>query len=641
MTRGSNERYNVFVIPALRSPSAIAVEGPGAAPDAHSFPNQLFNFPHTSVKVAPPRGKARVHQEVSLIATVAVSFVCAAALGYVADRLRLPPLVGYLMAGIVMGSITPGFVADAGLAGQLAEMGVILLMFGVGLHFSAADLLAVRGIAVPGAIVQILIATLLGIGLAEWWGWGTGAGIVFGLSLSVASTVVLLKALEEHNLVDSASGRVAVGWLIVEDLAMVLALVLLPALAELLGGHAAEGTAHGAGLPLPLTIALTLLKVGAFAVMAIFLGPKVVPWLLTSVARTGSRELFTLTVLAIALGIAFGSAQIFGVSFALGAFFAGVVMSESNLSHRAAADSLPLQNAFSVLFFVSVGMLFDPSILLRQPMAVLAALSLIIVGKAIISFAVVVLLRYPIGMGLTVAGGLAQIGEFSFILASLGVSLGLLPHEGQDVILAAAIISITVNPFVCVGAEALDTRVRHRWPDLYARFGHHRYESLGRELEKIRGRSEERERQHQLEMQELIETFPLFAKVDEDSQEELLLLFRPKSALPGERVLRKGDRGDGMYFLSSGAVEVQLPGVPIRLEPGAFFGEMALLSGGRRTADVVAVDFCQFFVLERRDFNMFTAKHPTLRQAVSEMARERTEMNVMRQKHDQPSGIAS
>jgi CPA2 family monovalent cation:H+ antiporter-2 len=582
-----------------------------------------------------------VHQEVSLIATVAVSFVCAAVLGYIADRLRLPPLVGYLMAGIFMGPITPGFVADAGLASQLAEMGVILLMFGVGLHFSAADLLAVRGVAVPGAIVQILIATLLGIGLAQWWGWGLGAGIVFGLSLSVASTVVLLKALEEHNLVESASGRVAIGWLIVEDLAMVLALVLLPALAELLGGHAAEGAVHGAGLPLPLTIALTLLKVGAFAVMAIFLGPKVVPWLLTRVARTGSRELFTLTVLAIALGIAFGSAQIFGVSFALGAFFAGVVMSESNLSHRAAADSLPLQNAFSVLFFVSVGMLFDPSILVRQPMAVLAALALIIVGKAIISFAVVVMLRYPIGMGLTVAGGLAQIGEFSFILASLGVSLGLLPHEGQDVILAAAIISITLNPLVCVAAEALDTHVHHRWPALYARFGHHRHEALGRELEKIRGLNEERERQHQLEMQELIETFPLFAKVGEDSQEELLLLFRPKSALPGERVMRKGDRGDGMYFLSSGAVEVQLPGVPIRLEPGAFFGEMALLSGGRRTADVVAVDFCQFFVLERRDFNMFTAKHPTLREAVSQMARERTEMNVMRQKHDERSGIAS
>lgn len=581
-----------------------------------------------------------MHQEVSLIATVAVSFVCAAVLGYIADRLRLPPLVGYLMAGIVM-TLTPGFFADTDLAGQLAEMGVILLMFGVGLHFSAADLLAVRGIAVPGAIVQILITTLLGIGLAEWWGWGLGAGIVFGLSLSVASTVVLLKALEEHNLVDSASGRVAVGWLIVEDLAMVLALVLLPALAELLGGHPAEAAAHGAGLPLPLTIALTLVKVGAFAVMAIFLGPKVVPWLLTRVARTGSRELFTLTVLAIALGIAFGSAQIFGVSFALGAFFAGVVMSESNLSHRAAADSLPLQNAFSVLFFVSVGMLFDPSILVRLPMAVLAALGLIIVGKAIISFAVVVLLRYPIGMGLTVAGGLAQIGEFSFILASLGVSLGLLPHEGQDVILAAAIISITANPLVCVGAEALDAHVRRRWPALYAHFGHHRHEALGRELEKIRGVNEERERQHQLEMQELIETFPLFAKVGEDSQEELLLLFRPKSALPGERVMRKGDRGDGMYFLSSGAVEVQVPGGPIRLDPGAFFGEMALLSGGRRTADVVAVDFCQFFVLERRDFNMFTAKHPTLRQAVSEMARERTEMNVMRQEHDHISGVAS
>ncbi|MDM9621541.1 cation:proton antiporter [Rhizobium sp. S96] len=582
-----------------------------------------------------------MHQEVTLIATVAVSFVCAAVFGYIADRVRLPPLVGYLIAGIAMGPMTPGFVADAGLASQLAEMGVILLMFGVGLHFSTADLLAVRGVAVPGAIAQIVVATIFGIGLAELWGWSLGAGIVFGLCLSVASTVVLLKALEEHNLLDSASGRVAVGWLIVEDLVMVLALVLLPALAEVLGGHAAEGAAHGTGMPLALTVALTLLKVGAFAVMAIFLGPKVVPWLLTSVARTGSRELFTLTVLAIALGIAFGSAQIFGVSFALGAFFAGVVMSESNLSHRAAADSLPLQNAFSVLFFVSVGMLFDPSILVRQPMAVLAALLLIIFGKAIISFVVVALLRYPIGMGLTVAGGLAQIGEFSFILAGLGVSLGLLPHDGQDVILAAAIISITLNPLVCTVAEALHDYIHHRWAGFYARYGHRRLEVLNRELDKIRAITEARERQHQLEIQELTETFPLFAMVDENSQEELLLLFRPKSALPGERVMRKGDRGDGMYFLSSGAVEVQVAGEPIRLEPGAFFGEMALLTGGRRTADVVAVDFCQFFVLERRDFNMFTAKHPILRQAVSEMARERTEMNVMRQRHSQPSGIAS
>ncbi|EPE95620.1 cation:proton antiporter domain-containing protein [Rhizobium grahamii] len=580
-----------------------------------------------------------MHQEVSLIATIAVSFVCAAILGYIADRLRLPPLVGYLLAGIAMGPMTPGFVADTELASQLAEMGVILLMFGVGLHFSTADLLAVRGIAVPGALARIAIVTLIGIGLANWWGWGLGAGIVFGLSLSVASTVVLLKALEERNLLNSASGRVAVGWLIVEDLAMVLALVLLPALAGLLGGHAADGGV--AGLPLPMTIALTLLKVGAFAVMAIFLGPKIVPWLLTLVARTGSRELFTLTVLAIALGIAFGSAAIFGVSFALGAFFAGVVMSESNLSHRAAADSLPLQNAFSVLFFVSVGMLFDPSILVRQPMAVISALALIIVGKAIISFLIVVLLRYPIGMALTVSGGLAQIGEFSFILASLGVSLGLLPTDGKDIILGSAIISIILNPLVCAGAEVLHTRVQTRWPVLNNHFGRRRHEALGRELEKIRAINEAREHQHQLEMQELIETFPLFAKVDEDSQEELLLLFRPKSALPGERVIRKGDRGDGLYFLSSGAVEVQLPDGPIPLEPGAFFGEMALLSGGRRTADVVAVDFCQFLVLERRDFNMFTAKHPILRQAVSEMARERTEMNVMRQQRNQPSSVAS
>ncbi|MDM9649535.1 cation:proton antiporter [Rhizobium sp. S163] len=580
-----------------------------------------------------------MHHDVPLIATIAVSFGFAAILGYLADRLQLPPLVGYLLAGILMGPITPGFVADTGLASQLAEIGVILLMFGVGLHFSARDLLAVRGVAIPGAIVQILVATLLGVGLAEWWGWSLGAGIVFGLSLSVASTVVLLKALEERNLVNAASGRVAVGWLIVEDLAMVLALVLLPALAELLGGHAPSG-AHGAGMPLPLTIALTLLQVGAFAAMAIFLGPKVVPWLLIRVARTGSRELFTLTVLALALGIAFGSAQIFGVSFALGAFFAGVVMSESSLSHRAAADSLPLQNAFSVLFFVSVGMLFDPSILLRQPLGVLSALLLIIVGKGVISFVVVTLLRYPIGMGLTVAGGLAQIGEFSFILAGLGVTLGLLPTDGQDIILASAIISITLNPIVCAGAEALHGYIQRRWPQS-ARHGHANFDLLNDELDKIRAITEAREHQHQLEMRELSETFPLFANVDENSQEELLLLFRPKSALPGERVMRKGDRGGGMYFLSAGAVEVQLPDDAIRLEPGAFFGEMALLSGGRRNADVVAVDFCHFFVLERRDFNMFTAKHPALRQMVSEMARERTEMNVMRQKRVPSPGIAS
>ena len=579
-----------------------------------------------------------MHQEVSLIATIAVSFVCAAILGYVADRLRLPPLVGYLLAGIAMGPMTPGFVADTELASQLAEMGVILLMFGVGLHFSTADLLAVRGIAVPGALARIAIVTLIGIGLANWWGWGLGAGIVFGLSLSVASTVVLLKALEERNLLNSASGRVAVGWLIVEDLAMVLALVLLPALAGLLGGNAADG--GGAGLPLPMTIALTLLKVGAFAVMAIFLGPKIVPWLLTLVARTGSRELFTLTVLAIALGIAFGSAAIFGVSFALGAFFAGVVMSESNLSHRAAADSLPLQNAFSVLFFVSVGMLFDPSILVRQPLAVIGALALVILGKGIITFLIVILLRYPISMGLTLAGGLAQIGEFSFILAGLGVSLGLLPHEGQDLILAAAILSITLNPIVIFATDGLKKYIHSKWPSLWESYGRSRQKALGKELEKIRALGEEREREHQLKMQQLIETFPLFSEVNEDAQEELLLLFKAKSAPPGERVIRRGDSGDGMYFISSGAVEVRLASGAIRLEPGAFFGEMALLTGGRRTADVIAVDFCQFEVLERRDFNMFMSRHPNLRAAVSEMAQKRTEMNDLRQQWEKSMDLS-
>ena len=581
-----------------------------------------------------------MHQEVGLIATVAVSFVFAAILGYGADRLRLPPLVGYLMAGILMGPFTPGYVADTALASQLAEMGVILLMFGVGLHFSASDLLAVRGIAVPGAIGRIILATLLGIGLCKLWGWSLGAGIVFGLSLSVASTVVLLKALEERNLINTAGGRVAVGWLIVEDLVMVLALVLLPALAELLGGHAGDTTNHGLGdLPLALTIGLTLLKVAAFAAMAIFLGPRIVPWLLTLVARTGSRELFTLTVLAIALGIAFGSAAIFGVSFALGAFFAGVIMSESHLSHRAAADSLPLQNAFSVLFFVSVGMLFDPSILVRQPMAVIGALALIILGKGIIAFLIVVLLRYPIGMGLTLAGGLAQIGEFSFILAGLGVSLGLLPQAGQDLILASAILSITLNPLVIVATEGLKKYIHAKWPSLWESYGRRKQKTLGIELDKIRALGEERERQHQLKMQQLIETFPLFSKVDEDAQEELLLLFKAKSAPPGERVIRRGDRGDSMYFISAGAVEVRLANGAIRLEPGAFFGEMALLTGGRRTADVIAVDFCQFEVLDRRDFNMFMSHHPNLRAIVSEMAQQRTEMNVLRQQLEKTADL--
>jgi len=574
-----------------------------------------------------------VPHDVALIALIAAGFVFAAIFGYLADRLHLPPLVGYLVAGVIIGSSTPGFVADVSLASQLAEIGVILLMFGVGLHFSAADLLAVRGVAIPGAIGQIAIATVLGVGLTSLWGWSFGAGVVFGLSLAVASTVVLLKALEERNLVSSTNGRVAVGWLIVEDLAMVLALVLLPAFAGVLGGHADAG-GHAASGSIWLTIGMTLLKVAAFAAVAVFIGPRVVPWLLTSVARTGSRELFTLSVLAIALGIAFGAAEIFGVSFALGAFFAGLVMSESHLSHRAAADSLPLQNAFSVLFFVSVGMLFDPTVLIREPLMIIGVLALIMLGKSLIAFGVVLLLRYPASIGFAVAAGLAQIGEFSFILAGLGVSLGLLTREGQDLILAGAILSITLNPLAFFATEKLEKWTFARSPFLANKYGMAKQDGLRRQLTAINKQREERDRQHHLEIEQLIETFPMFAELDDNEHEELLLLFRPRSASPGDRVIRTGDRGDSMFFIASGAVEVQLEDDEIRLDAGAFFGEMALLTGARRTADVVAVDFCQLFVLDRRDFNLFMSRHPQLRAAVSRMARERQESNVSRQRRD-------
>ena len=455
---------------------------------------------------------------------------------------------------------------------------------------------------------------------------------MFGLCLSVASTVVLLKALEERNLVNTAAGRVAIGWLIVEDLAMVLVLVLLPLLAELLGGHAAGHGGEAAAVPasamgIAIDIAMTLAKVGVFAVLAIWLGPKTVPWMLTQVARTGSRELFTLSVLAIALGIAFGSAMLFGVSFALGAFFAGVIMSESHLSHRAAADSLPLQNAFSVLFFVSVGMLFDPTILIREPLEVLATLALITIGKYLVSVCVVLLLRYPVGMALAVGAGLAQIGEFSFILAGLGISLGLLTPEGQSLILAGAILSITINPVIFWVTGELKQRVRTAWPIWSARHGKRRFEALSSELAEIQAQQEERHRHHHRKIQHIIETFPLFSSIDEASHEELLLMFRPHSVSPGDRILRAGDRGDSMYFIASGAVEVQVPTGEIRLGAGSFFGEMALLAGGRRTADVVAVDFCELFILERRDFNVFMSRHPALRAAVAEMAQARRKMN--------------
>jgi CPA2 family monovalent cation:H+ antiporter-2 len=404
-----------------------------------------------------------MHHDTTLIALVAMGFVLACAFGYLATRVRLPPIVGYLLAGIAVGPFTPGFVGDAGIAGQLAEIGVILLMFGVGLHFSIETLMAVRWIAVPGAIAQIAVATAIGTFMGMGWGWSLGAGLVLGLALSVASTVVLLRALQQRNELDSQHGRIAVGWLIVEDLAMVLALVFLPVLAEVLQGSGGEINTGALLAKLGITVG----KLALFVVIALVGGKRLVPWLLEQIARTGSRELFTLAVLAIALGIAYGSAALFDVSFALGAFFAGVLLSESELSHRAAADSLPLQDAFAVLFFVSVGMLFDPTILVRNPLAVLAVLLAIVVGKSVAAFLIVLLFRYPVATALTVSASLAQIGEFSFILAAMGVSLGLLPPEGRDLVLAGALISITLNPFVFATITPVTRWVRAR-PALYA-----------------------------------------------------------------------------------------------------------------------------------------------------------------------------
>lgn len=393
--------------------------------------------------------------ETNLIATVVLGLVLAFVGGFLASKLKLPPLVGYLLAGVAVGPFTPGFVGDESLAMQLAEIGVILLMFGVGLHFSIKDLLAVRKIAIPGAVGQIAMATILGIGIAYLRGWSFGTGLVFGLALSVASTVVLLRALEEHNILDSPNGRIAVGWLIVEDLAMVLALVLVPVFAGTLGGDPRGFAGQVGGNNLALALVVTLSKVGLFLALVFVVGTRVIPWLLAQVARTGSRELFTLSVLATALGIAFGSSELFGVSFALGAFFAGVVLSESDFSHQAAADSLPLQDAFAVLFFVSVGMLFDPNILVSEPLAVFAVVLVIVIGKSLAASAIVLAMGYPASTALTVSASLAQVGEFSFILAGLGVALGLLPPQGRDLILAGALISITLNPLMFVGLGRL------------------------------------------------------------------------------------------------------------------------------------------------------------------------------------------
>lgn len=382
---------------------------------------------------------------ISLITTLVAGFGVALILGFLAERIKVPALVGYLVAGIIIGPGTPGFVADVHLASQLSEIGVMLLMFGVGLHFSLNDLLAVKRIAVPGAIVQMSLASILGMVVARWWGWSWGAGLIFGLSLSCASTVVLLKALEARGVLESINGRIAVGWLVVEDLATVLVLVLLPPLAGILGGSVVDVPSVQ---PLWITIGQTLLQVAIFIALMLVAGRRLLPWLLWQISRTGSRELFTLSVVVAAIGIAYGAAELFSVSFALGAFFAGMVMRESEFSHRAAEESLPLRDAFSVLFFVSVGMLFEPTILIEQPVHVLIVVAIIIFGKSIAALAIVLIFRYPLNTALTVSASLAQIGEFSFILAGLGLSLGLLPVEGMNLILAGALISIALNPLL-------------------------------------------------------------------------------------------------------------------------------------------------------------------------------------------------
>lgn len=411
-----------------------------------------------------------MHHDTPLISTIVAGLVLAYIFGMIANRFRMPPLVGYLVAGILVGPHTPGFVADQKLGLELAELGVILLMFGVGLHFSLKDLLSVRTIAVPGAVAQMGVATLLGTGLGLLLGWELFGSILFGLALSVASTVVLLKALQDRRLIESDRGRIAVGWLIVEDLAMVLALVLVPAIASINGS--AEGVHDpfvsfvarlvGADIGIWGVLGLTLVKVAAFVGFMLVVGRRVIPWALHGTAHTGSRELFRLAVLAIALGVALGSAVLFGVSLALGAFFAGMILSESELSHRAAQETLPLRDAFAVLFFVSVGMLFDPSILVTQPLLVLATVFIIVIGKSLAAFWIVVLFKRPVGTALTISASLAQIGEFSFILASMGVALAILPPEGQDLILAGALISIVLNPVVFFVLDLVKPRLEAR-----------------------------------------------------------------------------------------------------------------------------------------------------------------------------------
>jgi CPA2 family monovalent cation:H+ antiporter-2 len=396
--------------------------------------------------------------ETPLITTLVMGFGLAFLFGLLAQRLKLPLIAGYLLAGVVIGPFTPGYVADMALATELAELGVILLMFGVGLHFSPRDLMAVKAIAVPGALGQIAVATSFGTAMGWLMGWSLGAGLIFGLALSVASTVVLLRALQERDLITTDKGRVAVGWLIVEDLVMVLALVLIPPLAGLLGGIAipvgedAEIVAEvGSGIgigPIAATVLITLAKAAAFVALMLVVGRRVIPWILHFVSHTKSRELFRLSVLAIALGVAYGATHFFGVSFALGAFFAGMVMSSSTLSSQAMRETLPLRDAFAVLFFVSVGMLFNPSILWTSPLALVATVAIIVVVKSVAAYYIVRAFGHDHDKGLTIAASLAQIGEFSFILITMGVKLAIVPTEARDLVVAGAMISILVNPLL-------------------------------------------------------------------------------------------------------------------------------------------------------------------------------------------------
>ena len=402
-----------------------------------------------------------MHHEIGLISTIAIGLVYALIGGYLAKRVGLPPLVGYLVAGVAVGPFTPGFVADAKLAPQLAEIGVILLMFGVGMHFSLRDLLAVRNIAVPGALLQIALAVGLTWGVTRLWDWTFGPGLVLGLALSVASTVVLLRALESQGILESPSGRIAVGWLIVEDLVTVLILVLLPALADLIHGEPVSGVSVG-DIPsngqLLLTLGVVLAKFVGFILFMLLIGARLLRWLLERVAATDSRELFTLAVVVASVGIGFGAAELFGLSFALGAFVAGVVVGESGHSHRAATELQPLQDAFAALFFVAMGMLFDPGILVREPLRVLAVVAIIVLGKFLVTFLIVRLLRLPVGTALVIAASLAQIGEFSFILAEAGVTLRLFPAEGQSLVVAGALVSITLNSFLLQTVQAIQNR---------------------------------------------------------------------------------------------------------------------------------------------------------------------------------------